>query len=213
MSDAGGFIDAALQRESSWVRAEEYEHSLGGGLRLYGASVGAVRGTVRDALRRYKDLTHDQVTSLSSELWAEPVFERRLAAVVLLQSSVRLLVAGDLTRLEGFLRQAPLRALSDPLAVDVIGPLLAGLDDGNRVKADRVTDRWARDDDPWLRRAALLSHAAAARAAGKVAGVPDPRANALASMAAQAGNALMDSDPAVVEEAMRVVLGGQRPLG
>ncbi len=157
MSDAGDFIDLALQRESSWSRAEEAEARHGGGHRYYGASVGAVRGTVRDALRRHPELTHDDITALSSELWEVPVFERRLAAVVLLQSSVRLLTNTDLTRIEGFVRSARLAALVDPLAIDVVGPLIAGLDVVGRVRADSVLDRWVRDPDGWLRRAALLS--------------------------------------------------------
>lgn len=164
MSDAGDFIDLALQRESSWSRAEESEARHGGGHRYYGASVGAVRGTVRDALRRHPELTHDDVTALSSELWAVPVFERRLAAVVLLQARVRLLTNTDLTRIEGFVRDARLAALVDPLAVDVVGPLVEGLDVVGRVRADSVLDRWARDPDGWLRRAALLSPLRALRA-------------------------------------------------
>ena len=152
MSDAGDFIDLALQREASWSRAEESEARYGSGQRYYGASVGAVRGTVRDALRRHPGLTHDDITALSSELWEVPVFERRLAGVVLLQSSVRLLTNTDLTRIEGFVRSARLGALVDPLAVDVVGPLIAGLDVVGRVRADSVLDRWVRDPDGWLRR-------------------------------------------------------------
>ena len=163
MSDAGDFIDLALQRESSWSRAEEAEARYGGGHRYYGASVGAVRGTVRDALRRYPDLTHDDVTALSSELWEMPVFERRLAGVVLLQSRVGLLTNTDLTRIEGFVRSARLGALVDPLGIDVVGPLIAGLDVVGRVRADSVLDRWVRDPDGWLNRAALLSQLRALR--------------------------------------------------
>ena len=169
MSDAGEFIDLALQRESSWKRADELRTRLendpgGSALRFYGASVGAVRGTVRDAGRRYPGLSRDEVAALSSELWAVPVFERRLAAVVLLQANVSLLTNSDLTRLEGFIREARVRDLVDPLAVDVVGPLVDGLDVLARVRADSVLDRWVREPDAWLRRAALLSPLLALRA-------------------------------------------------
>src|SRR5215207_2723672 len=127
VSDPGDFVDLCLQREGSWERAEEAKARLGSSLGFYGASVGAVRGTIRDLARRHRDLSHDEITALSSELWAVPVFERRLAAIVLLQSNVWLLDNSDLTRIEGFLREARLRALVDPLAVDVTGPLVAGL--------------------------------------------------------------------------------------
>ena len=189
MSEAGEFIDLCLQREASWRRAEQLQARLetapaGSGLRFYGTSVGAVRGTVRDAGRRYPGLSRDEVAALSSELWgsvlegselersdlegselrAAPVFERRLAAVVLLQNNVKLLTNSDLTRLEGFIRQARVPDLVDPLAVDVVGPLVDGLDVLARVRADSVLDRWVREPDAWLRRAALLSPLLALRA-------------------------------------------------
>jgi len=174
VSDAGEFIDLSLQRESSWRRADglasRLEREPGGkGLRFYGTSMGAVRGTVRDAGRRYPGLSHDEITALSSELWGSklgtvPVFERRQAAVVLLQANVKLLINSDLTRLEGFIREAQVRELVDPLAVDVVGPLVCGLDLLARVRADSVLDRWIREPDAWLRRAALLSPLQALRA-------------------------------------------------
>jgi hypothetical protein len=209
VSDAGEFIDAALQRESSWSRGDELRSRLGkdpgaGGLRFYGASVGAVRGTVRNAGRRYPGLSHDEITALSSELWAVPVFERRLAAAVLLQANVRLLTNSDLTRLEGFIREARVRDLVDPLAVEVVGPLMDGLDVLARLRADSVLDRWMREPDPWLRRAALLSPLLALRAgrgdwdrfvrhAGSVPGDP-------------AGSSTPNADAAVVREAVSRVM-------
>ena len=156
MTEAADFVDAALQRESSYERAIVEAERLGGGLRFYGASVGAVRGAIRDASRRYRGLGHDEVTALSSELWAVPVFERRLAAVVLLQSNLRLLDNSDLTRIEGFVRSGRMRALVDPLAVDVVGPMIETLDRRPRVRAETALDRWA-GDDQWLRRAAVLA--------------------------------------------------------
>lgn len=154
MSEAAEFIDAALQREASWERADAL-NSLDDGLRYYGASVGAIRGTVRDARRKFRHSTHDEVVFLSSELWGDsPVFERRLAAVVLLQSSVALLRNTDLTRIEGFLRSSRTELLADPLAADVVGPLIARLSGHDRLKAITVVDRWAQDQEPMLRRAA-----------------------------------------------------------
>jgi hypothetical protein len=154
MSDAGDFVDRTLQNEATWERAAEAQGRLGGDLEIYGASVGAVRGTIRDLARRHKGMTHDEVTALSSELWNVPVFERRLAAIVLLQTNVTRLDNTDLTRIEGFLRGAVLAELVDPLTVDVVLPLVQGLSGPNRARADAALERWAHDGDPWLRRAA-----------------------------------------------------------
>ncbi|HEX6365240.1 MAG TPA: DNA alkylation repair protein, partial [Agromyces sp.] len=124
-SPAAEFIVRTLQAEGSEERAEADADRIGGGLRFYGASVGAVRGTVRDAQRRHPTSTHDEVTALASELWSEPVYERRLAAIVLLQGHVTVLGGNDLTRVEQFLRDARVHELVEPLAIEVVRPLLA----------------------------------------------------------------------------------------
>ena len=56
--------------------------------------------------------------------------------------------------------------LVDPLAVDVVGPLVAGLAGQPRVRADAVLDRWAGDPDVWLRRASLMAPLRALRTGG-----------------------------------------------
>jgi len=160
--EAAGFIDTTLQNEGAWYRAEAVESRLGGTMGSYGASVGAVRGTVRDAGRKFKGLGHDDVTALASELWGRPgpgrrpVYERRLAAVVLLQARVGLLRHSDLTRLEGFIRTAQTAELVDPLTVDVVVPLLTALQGTDRQRAGVVLARWHRDGDPWVRHVASI---------------------------------------------------------
>ncbi|TQJ36634.1 DNA alkylation repair protein [Arthrobacter sp. SLBN-122] len=160
VSAAADFVDRTLQNEGAWYRADDVGHRLGGVLDSYGSSIGAVRGTVRDALRKFKDLDHDGTVMLASALWGQPrpgsrpVFERRLAAVVLLQSKVRLLRHSDLTRLEGFLRSARAADLTEPLLSDVLVPLLAGLGERDRQRAGVVLARWREDADPELRAAA-----------------------------------------------------------
>ena len=158
MSDACDFVDVALRLEASWQRALADAARIGTDLKFYGASVGAVRGTIRDVGHRYPGLGHDEITALSSELWRAPVFERRLAAIVLLQSHVGLLDNSDLTRLEGFVREARTPALADPLAIDVIIPLVEALDGSGRSRANVALARWSADSNPWLRRAAALTH-------------------------------------------------------
>lgn len=155
-SPAAAFIDRTLQAEASEWRTWADGDASVGGLRVYGASIGAIRGTVRDALRRYRGLGHDDITALASELWATPVFERRLAAIVLLQGQVDTLNGNDLTRIEGFLRDARVLALVEPLAVDVVGPLLTRLTGADADRARRIVARWAAADAETLREAAAL---------------------------------------------------------
>ncbi|MFF2493644.1 DNA alkylation repair protein [Agromyces sp. NPDC058064] len=152
MTEPADFVDRTLRNEGDEYRADDVRERLG--LDSYGASVGAVRGTIRDLGNRYRGLDHDAITALASELWSVPVFERRLAAVVLLQRNVRMLGNGDLTRIEGFLREASADALVDPLIADVLRPLIGGLGGGARRRAEGVLARWADDPSPALRRAA-----------------------------------------------------------
>ena len=154
MSDAADFIDLTLRNEGDWYRAQDSRERFGGYLDFYGASVGAVRGTVRDALRKFPGIDGDAAAALGSELWAVPVFERRLAAIVLLQTRIRSLDNSDLTRLEGFVRTAGSASLVDPLTADVIRPLIDALDEPRRSRADAAVERWSREPNEWLQRAA-----------------------------------------------------------
>ncbi|MBC7517810.1 MAG: DNA alkylation repair protein [Microbacteriaceae bacterium] len=155
MSDALDFVDAALQRESGRQRAADSRARLGEDLDYYGCSVGAIRGALRDVAGRYPAVTgHDPVVELASELWSSPVYERRLAAVILLQTQVALLDNTDLTRLEGFLRDGGVTELVDTLAVEILAPMISGLWETGRGRAEAALTRWASSDNPWLRRAA-----------------------------------------------------------
>jgi hypothetical protein len=159
LGEACARIDEALQYEASWQRAEQHRSRLGEGLDYYGSSVGAIRATLRDTLRRYAGLTHDDITALSSLLWEAAVYERRLAAVILLQANSSVLVVSDLTRLEGFLRSSLLEEVADVLTRDVILPLVASLNGRDRARADAVVARWGYGDEPVLNRAAAILNA------------------------------------------------------
>ena len=106
--------------------------------------------------RRYGDLQHDEVTAVASELWSVPVFERRLATIVLLQRYVESLTGNDLTRIEGLLRDARVADLIEPLTVDVVRPLLARLRGAEADRARRIVARWASSDAQSLQTAAAL---------------------------------------------------------
>jgi 3-methyladenine DNA glycosylase AlkD len=156
MTTPADFIDRILRAEGTEVRAGANADRIGMGLRFYGASVGAVRGAIRDGTRRYPGMSHDEVTALASELWSEPVYERRLAAIVLLQRHLAVLRGSDLTRIEQFLRDARVPELVDPLATDVVRPLLERLEKPDATRARRIIQRWSGADDPNLCRAAEL---------------------------------------------------------
>jgi 3-methyladenine DNA glycosylase AlkD len=118
----------------------------------YGTSVPATRAVIKSIRQRHPDLDHDELVALVLALWDERVHERRMAAVELLNMYSRRMVAADMAMLERLLREARTWAFVDGLAASVVGPLVERDPD-----AVAVLDRWAVDDDFWIRRSALLA--------------------------------------------------------
>ena len=92
------------------------------------------------------------LVDLVEALWIEPVHERRMVAVELLDLYVDRLRPDDAELLERLLRESRTWALVDGLAASVVGRLVERYDE-----MGTVLDRWAGDDDFWLRRSALLA--------------------------------------------------------
>jgi 3-methyladenine DNA glycosylase AlkD len=148
-------LDAALRAAAHPERADREKAYLKSTTVHYGVSVPATRAL---AVRTGKDLDRQRLVALATELWDEPadatVHERRLLAAELLAARVDLLEATDLQLLERLLRGARTWALVDTLAPSVVGPL----SERYPAEVEPWLDRWAVDDDFWLRRAALLAH-------------------------------------------------------
>lgn len=85
-------------------------------------------------------------------LWGRPVFERRMIAVLLLESFQPLLRPTDIALLERLIRDSKTWAFVDELAIAITGPLVE-----RSPELLRVLDRWSKDDDFWLRRSAMLA--------------------------------------------------------
>jgi 3-methyladenine DNA glycosylase AlkD len=112
--------------------------------------VPAIRAVAKSIGRRWPEISHDDLIALVVTLWSAPVHERRMAAVELLKLFVDSLDQDDVAVLEDMLRESKTWALSDVLAASVMGSLVERLDLGPTL------DRWAVDDDFWMRRSALL---------------------------------------------------------
>lgn len=101
---------------------------------------------------RHPEIGHDELVALVERLWSRPVHECRAAAVELLDLYGDRLRPADMTLLERLLRESRTWALVDGLAASVVGRLVEGA-----PEAAAVLDRWAVDEDFWLRRAAMLA--------------------------------------------------------
>lgn len=146
-------LEARLREIGTPERAAGEKAYLKSDLDFLGVTVWQIRAEVKATVAEIGELDHDQLVALVEALWSEPVFDRRMAATVLLEMRSGLLSVGDLPLLERLLRDSHTWALVDGLAGDVAGSMLAADEDGT----SRVLDRWAADDDFWIRRAALLA--------------------------------------------------------
>ncbi len=92
------------------------------------------------------------MTGLVEELWARPIHECRMAAIMLLQQERLLLGRRDLALIESMIRGSRTWAYVDVLAGDLTGSLVC-------VHPEAVSrlDRWSTDPDFWVRRSALLA--------------------------------------------------------
>jgi 3-methyladenine DNA glycosylase AlkD len=142
----------ALQSAGTAERAEQERAYLKSSLQFLGVSVPATRAAVRDLLRAHRELSAADVRQLAVILWDSPVFERRSAAVMLLVADASRAEPTDMALVERFLRDSQTWALVDPLSCDVSGALVVRF-----RELGETLDRWAVDENFWLRRAALLS--------------------------------------------------------
>ena len=146
-------------------RAAQEKAYLKSDLEFFGESVWEIRRVAKAFVGGAKPLAHDDLTALVEALWAEPVFERRMASVVMLELHPKLLTPADLPLIERLLRESLTWALVDALATDVVGGILAR----SRDEGTPVLDRWATDPDFWVRRASLLAELQPLRKGGELA--------------------------------------------
>jgi 3-methyladenine DNA glycosylase AlkD len=152
MSDVAGRIDAELQTLGLPDRAEYEKRYLKSELKHYGVTVGAVRRAVKEALAEEPRLDRKQLRAAVEALWSRPVHECRAAATELLALRSNLLEPGDLELVEQLIRESRTWAL-----VDVLAPNVAGLLVERHPELAATLDRWAEDEDFWVRRSALLA--------------------------------------------------------
>jgi 3-methyladenine DNA glycosylase AlkD len=144
---------AALREVAIPERAANEKRYLKSDLEHLGASVPAIRRGCKAFLREHHGLTRNDVLALADALWKTGIHECRMAATELLSMCAGLLEALDLDVVERLVRESKTWALVDPLAVDVVGNLAVRF-----PELGPELDRFASDDDFWVRRTALLAH-------------------------------------------------------
>ena len=146
-------LETELRGLGTAARAAQEKRYLKSDLEHLGVTVPALRKVVVAFLRAQPDLDREDVIGLARALWKQPIHERRAAAVEVLELSKNLLCPEDIELIEDLLRESRGWALVDNLAASVAGDLVERFP----KKLAPVLDRWAKDNDFWLRRSALLA--------------------------------------------------------
>jgi 3-methyladenine DNA glycosylase AlkD len=152
MDDFSHRLEGLLVEVATPERAEAEKRYLKSDLDFLGATMWQIERVVKELLAGAHP-THDEMVALVSDLWSAPVHERRMAAVMVLERFPDLLAVDDLALVERLVRASKTWALVDALAANVAG----GIVERDPTAAARVLDRWASDDDFWVRRASLLA--------------------------------------------------------
>src|SRR5207253_8089831 len=131
-------------------RAAAEKRYLKSDLVFLGVGVPGIRTTAKHAHHDHPALT--SVLAVVTELWAEPLHERRMAALEILGLYRDRLQPPDIGLIERLIRESKTWAYVDSFAVAIAGPLVERFQD-----LHHVLDRWSTDPDFWIRRSALLA--------------------------------------------------------
>ena len=145
-------IERELRTLGTPERAKNERAYLRSDLAFLGVTVPNIRAVAKRIHAKHAAIEHDELVALVEALWREPIHERRMVAVELLRLCGPTLEARDIDLIEGMIRESRTWALVDTLAEYVAGGLVE-----KHKKLARVLDRWARDVDFWVRRAAMLA--------------------------------------------------------
>ena len=127
-------------------------------LRFHGVDAAAIRGACADFVKAHA-LDHDALVGVVDALYATDWFDLHSAAVGVLERKKKLVGVGDAEWLIGLVRKSACWAHVDWLATKIVPHALPA-----RPRA--LLRAWARDDDFWVRRTALLAQLDALRAGG-----------------------------------------------
>ena len=144
---------AACAGAGTQERAEFEQRYLKTELAFFGVTVPFLRQTSRRFLRVHPDLSREQLLELVAALFESGNHNLCQLGALLVVGRNELLRAGDARFVIDLVQRGRTWAIVDMLAIDAIGPLV------ERFASVRARlPVWARSDDLWVRRTALLAH-------------------------------------------------------
>jgi 3-methyladenine DNA glycosylase AlkD len=155
------FFTRRLRRAGSAARAKGEKAYLKSDLRFWGTTQDSIRASVREYCTLHPDLTRRDLRAVAETLYATDIHELRASAIGVLERRSETLVDRDLPWLIALVRKSRSWAYVDWIAPKVIGDVIA-----RDPRSRKRLAVWAKDDDFWVRRAALLAEHDALRAGG-----------------------------------------------
>ena len=149
MSELAAKIERALKPLGTKDRAVHEKAYLKSDLVHLGVTMPKLRAAVKSV---GKGSDRAAVLAAVEAMWPRGIFELRSASVELLVLTVKQLEAKDVKLIERLLRESKTWALVDALSTAVVSPLVE-----THPALTKTLDRWATDDDFWIRRAAMLA--------------------------------------------------------
>lgn len=146
------YFERRCREHASLKRAVGEKAYLKSDLKFIGTMMPEIREAATDFARAYPDLTRTELRKIVDELWATDVFELRSCGIALLSRRVKLLGERDLSWLISLVKRSKTWAHVDWLAGEVVALIV-----GESRSALKLLPAWARDDDFWVRRTALLA--------------------------------------------------------
>ena len=144
-------IDAAFVVAGDPERAGHMRAYLKSDLEFRGVETAGIREQVTGFLQAHRSLAREDVVALTLACWERPVYELRAFACGVLGRRTDLLAADDIALFEDLLRRSHTWAYVDSLS-GYVGTLVE-----THPELAAVLDRWAKDDDFWIRRTAMLA--------------------------------------------------------
>lgn len=159
--DAVRFFRRRFRALGQPARAAGQKAYMKSALRFHGVTAAEVRAAARDFCAAHRGLSHDDLVAIVDALFATDWFDLRSAGIELLDKQRAHLDAADLAWLLGLVRRGACWAHVDYLATKIVGDVVA-----RDARVLRRLPRWAKDDDLWVRRTALLAQLGTLRRGG-----------------------------------------------
>lgn len=145
-------VEAALRAVSDPERARNEKRYLKSDLRFIGVKIPEIRRATKRFLKTGAISDRESLLGFAGECWGSSVHELRAAAIQALRDKSDLIERRDIALIEDLIRQSKSWGYVDPLSIYLAGGLVERF-----PELTDTLDRWATDDDFWVRRSAMLA--------------------------------------------------------